>query len=65
MSDQPLLPETGYLRLAAVLKLFPVGRSTWWAGIKDGRYPRSYKLGLRAVGWRCEDIRALIKKSGK
>ena len=55
------LPETGYVRLPDVLRLIPVGKSTWWAGIKTGRYPKPVKLGARAIGWRVEDIRALIK----
>ncbi|WP_246499010.1 helix-turn-helix transcriptional regulator [Microvirga soli] len=38
----------------------PVSRSTWWAGIKDGRYPKPVKLGPRITAWRVEDIRALI-----
>ncbi|MBM6580990.1 AlpA family phage regulatory protein [Microvirga sp. BT689] len=37
-----------------------MSRSTWWAGIKDGRYPKPVKLGPRITAWRVEDIRALI-----
>jgi predicted DNA-binding transcriptional regulator AlpA len=40
--------------------LIPVSRSTWWQGVKDGRYPRAYKLGPNVTAWRVEDIRALI-----
>jgi len=38
----------------------PVGRSTWWAGVKDGRFPKPVKLGPRITVWRAQDIRALI-----
>lgn len=55
-----LLPTTGFLRLPAVLRLIPVGRSTWWAGVKDGRYPAPVKLGARITAWRAEDLAALI-----
>ncbi|MBP3974249.1 helix-turn-helix transcriptional regulator [Pseudoxanthomonas spadix] len=54
------LPETGYLRLPQVLALFPVSRSTWWAGVRSGRYPQPFKLGERTTAWRAEDIRELI-----
>ncbi len=54
------LPETGFVRLPTILQVFPVSRSTWWAGVKTGKYPRSVKLGLRTTAWRAEDIRALI-----
>lgn len=67
MSDVPpttALPATGFLRLPDVLKLIPVGRSTWWAGVKSGRYPDRVKLGPRMSAWRVEDIRALIDSLG-
>ena len=54
-------PETGrLLRLPQVLQIIPVGKSTWWAGVKAGRYPQSLKLGPRTTVWREEDIKALI-----
>jgi len=58
------LPATGFLRLPAVLTLIPVGRSTWWAGIKSGRYPKPVKLGPRMSAWRAEDVRSLIASFG-
>ena len=57
------LPITGFLRLPAIIKPngpIPVGKSTWWAGIKDGRFPKPVKLGERITVWRAEDIRFLI-----
>jgi len=54
------LPATGFLRLPAVLSLIPVARSTWWAGVKSGRYPKPVKLGPRMSAWRAEDVRSLI-----
>lgn len=56
------IPATGFLRINQVLEKFPVGKSTWWAGVKSGIYPKSVKLGARATAWRVEDIRALIEK---
>lgn len=50
----------GVLRLRQVLQVFPVSASTWWAGVRSGRYPKPIKLGARATGWRADDIRALI-----
>lgn len=44
--------------------LIPVGRSTWHAGVRDGRFPKPYKgFGPRISVWRVEDILALINKS--
>lgn len=54
------IPSTGFMRLPAVLAVIPVSKSTWWAGVKSGRFPQSVKLGERITAWRAEDIRALI-----
>ncbi|MCX5875753.1 MAG: AlpA family phage regulatory protein [Deltaproteobacteria bacterium] len=37
----------------------PVSKSSWWAGVKSGRYPQPVKLSERCTCWRAEDIRAL------
>lgn len=67
------LPETGYLRLPQIIgrpeadppipAVIPVGKSTWWAGVRSGRYPKPVKLGPRTTAWRVEDIRALIART--
>jgi hypothetical protein len=64
------LPSTGYLRLPQIIgdakakppipAVIPVSKSTWWQGVKEGRFPKSVKLGPRTTAWRVEDIRALI-----
>lgn len=64
------LPQTGFLRIKQilgdnnqsppVLPIIPVSKSTWWAGVKEGRYPQPVKLGPKITAWRVEDIRALI-----
>jgi len=53
--------DVGFLRLPEVLKLFPVSRSTWWAGIKEGRFPQPVKLSRRCVAWRITDVKGLIE----
>ncbi|WP_336491297.1 helix-turn-helix transcriptional regulator [Methylobacterium nigriterrae] len=56
--------ETGFIRLASILAPtgpIPVSRSTWWSGVKSGRFPKPVKLGPRTTVWRVEDIRALIE----
>ena len=64
------LPSTGFLRLPQIIgnpkanppqpPIIPVCRSTWWAGVKIGRYPKPVKLSPRVTAWRAEDIVALI-----
>lgn len=57
-----ILPEVGFVRLPDVLKVYPVSKSHWWAGVKEGRYPKPVKLGPKITAWRVEDIRALIEQ---
>ena len=56
--------RTGYVRLADILAPvgpLPIGKSTWWAGVKAGRYPAVVKLGPRITARRVEDILALME----
>jgi prophage regulatory protein len=68
------LPETGYLRLTQIIgnpkadppipPIIPVSKSTWWAGVKSGRFPKPVRtLGPRIAAWRVEDIRRLVETS--
>lgn len=64
------LPETGFLRLPQIIgnakakppmpAIIPVSKSTWWQGVKEGRFPKPVKLGPRVTAWRVEEIVALI-----
>lgn len=69
------LPEAGFIRLAQIIgnpkadppipAIIPVSKSTWWAGVASGRYPKPVRtLGLRITAWRVEDILALIESTG-
>ena len=55
------LPQTGLLRLSQVLLFIPVSPSTWWAGCRDGRFPKPIRLSKRVTVWKAGDIRALIE----
>ena len=65
------LPESGYIRLPQIIgnpkavppipAIVPVSKSTWWAGVKSGRFPQPVRtLGVRITAWRVEDIRQLL-----
>lgn len=69
------LPSAGFLRLSQIIgnpkanppqfPIIPVGRTTWWAGVKSGLYPKPIKLSPRVTVWRIEDILALIAQPEK
>lgn len=50
------------LRLKQVLELIPVAPSTWWLGVKEGRFPKPVKLGPRTTAWRESEIRKLMEE---
>ena len=68
------LPETGFIRLPQIIgnknseppipAIIPVSKSSFWAGVKTGRYPKPHKIGARCTAWRVEDIRAYIDSVG-
>ena len=65
------IPETGFLRLRQIVgdktqgtpPIIPVSKSTWWAGVASGRFPKPVKLSPGITVWRVEDIRAFITES--
>jgi predicted DNA-binding transcriptional regulator AlpA len=56
-----VLPKNGFLRLPQVLELFPVSKTTWWEGVKAGRYPPGVKLSSRVTAWRAADLAPLLQ----
>lgn len=64
MPNDNSFPSTGFVRLSAIIAPngpIPVSKSTWWAGIRDGRFPKPMKLGARVTVWRVEEVRALFE----
>ena len=64
--SQSQTPANGLMRLSSILGPngpIPVSKSTWWAGVKAGRFPKPIKLGPRITAWRSEDIQELINRS--
>jgi prophage regulatory protein len=59
-SDGP--SDVRLYRLSDVLDRIPISRSSWFAGIQAGRYPRGYRLGSRITVWRSDDIDRLIEQ---
>lgn len=59
----PVLPQEGFVRLPIVLAVYPIGRSTWWEGVRAGKYPQPVKLSANITAWRVEQIRKLIEAS--
>ena len=67
-SNYSPFPTEGFVRLYQIIgdpkrgiaPFFPVSRSQWFLGVKQGIYPKGQKLSSRLTVWKAEDIRELI-----
>lgn len=62
MKKKTVEKEVGFYRLPQILKIFGFSKSSWWAGIREGRFPKGVSLGKRMTGWRISDIEKLIEE---
>jgi len=61
-------PTDGYVRVVQIIgdpdkgiaPFFPVSRSQWFLGIKQGIYPKGIKLSERVTVWKAQSIRTLV-----
>lgn len=65
--------NTSYLRLKQIIgdpassppiiPIIPVSKTTWWQGVREGRYPQPIRgLGKRITVWRADEIEALVNE---
>jgi hypothetical protein len=63
------IPEEGFVRINQIVGdkispgIIPISKSSWWAGVREGRFPKPIKLGKRTTAWKISDIRKLIDGS--
>ena len=72
IAQSGMLPSDGYLRLSQIIGrpkanppipgIIPVSASTWWAGVKSGKFPTPVKLSANVTAWKISDIRALMDR---
>lgn len=62
-ADHGALPAEGYIRLPQILAVIPISKSSWWAGVRSGRYPPPVKLGPRTTAWAVDGIRKLLQNT--
>lgn len=58
MNYHPELPRTGFVTRERAKQYFSISNSTLHQWQKDGYFPKSVKIGPRAVRFRAEDLRA-------
>lgn len=55
------LDQPGRLRVAHILALLAISHSTWYAGIRTGRYPPPDYRDGKVPFWRTSTIKALLE----
>ncbi len=68
-----MVNAVSFLRLDQIVRtqqsktepLLPISKSTWWNGVRTGRFPAPVKLGPRTTAWRASDIAELLERPNK
>jgi len=71
-TNSPLPEKTAFLRIWQIVgdkkrniqPLIPISRSSFLAGVKEGKYPAPVKLSSRCTAWKAADIQRLIDELG-
>lgn len=71
MSNASRIDPSGLYRIKSIVRtkagpppLFDLSASTWWAGVKSGRFPKPVRLGERMTCWKGSDLLALAESLG-
>ena len=51
-----------YIRFKEVRKLIPLGRTTIWRMMREGRFPQSRRIGKTAMAWLESEVEDWIKE---
>lgn len=54
-------PNDRLLRLPQVLEIIPIGKSSFWKMVAEGRAPKGIKLSARTTCWRLSEIQKLVE----
>ena len=71
--DRDMPFEGNYLRIKQIIgdrnakppipAIVPVGKSTWWKWVQEGKAPAPIKLGPRITVWRSEEVLQFVEYS--
>jgi predicted DNA-binding transcriptional regulator AlpA len=56
------LPDEGFVRLPSVLAVLGISKTSFYAGIKKGRFPQGKLLSERCRVWNSQEIRNLLSQ---
>ena len=53
-----------FYRVSELSELLSIGKSTIWAWVKSGRFPKPLKMSSRMTVWSAADVEAWIASKG-
>ena len=53
--------EVQFYRLSQLKKQLSVSRSSIWAWVKNGSFPKPIKLGKKCTAWNADDVHAWVQ----
>lgn len=53
--------EVQFYRLSQLKKQLSVSRSSIWAWVKEGSFPKPIKLGKNCTAWNADDVHAWVQ----
>ncbi len=54
------LPNSAYIRLPVIKRLYGVSSATIWRGVKNASIPAPHKLSERCTAWNVGQVRAAL-----
>jgi predicted DNA-binding transcriptional regulator AlpA len=54
------LPDSAFIRLPVIKRLYGVSSATIWRGVKQGNIPKPNKLSERCTAWNVGQVRAAL-----
>ena len=54
------LPDSAYIRLPVLMRLYGVSSATCWRGVKNGTIPKPSKLSERCTAWNVGLVRVAL-----
>ena len=59
------VPPIEFLRQAQILgKITPIGSSTLWRWVAEGKFPKPVKLSGKVTAWRASDVQEWVDRQG-
>lgn len=58
-------PNSGFIRLPIMMRLYGVSAATIWRGVKNGTIPKPSKLTERTTAWNVGLVRAALASKAK